>query len=284
MVTAARAGRRSVVARLSAGAQAVRRSAAVDRVARIGFGARALFYAALVVLTVRVALLHGGGQQTQDNANGALSTVCRSVWGKALVAVAAAGFVTLGIARVAAAVRDREGSWGSRVLTALQGIGCFAVAWVPVSFLAGNHSAGSEQQQKQTTAGLLGAPAGRVLVGAIGVIVLTVCAFQIRSALTQDYAKGMRIRRARRWVKQLVEVAGTVGIAARAVVLVPIGVFFVVAAINVAPGDAKGLDAEVLLLSRHAWGIALLVLAALGLAVFAVYSVLELLYRDVSRT
>jgi hypothetical protein len=279
MVTATRTTTAELAHHLGAAAQAVRRSATADRLARIGFGARAFFYASLAVLTLHVAVLGGSGEQ--DNANGALRTVCRTVWGQVLVGIAAAGFVALGTVRLAAAVRDRDAGPPRRLLAAARGLVYWGIAAVPVSFLLGRRSTGSEQQQHQTAAGLLGMPAGRVVVALVGVVVLVVCGFQVRSAVTRDFARGMRIRRAGPWVRALVRWAGTVGITARAVVLLPIGVFFIVTAVDVDPNDAKGLDAEAFALSRHAWGTVLLVLAALGLLVFALYSLLELRYRDV---
>jgi hypothetical protein len=84
-----------------------------------------------------------------------------------------------------------------------------------------------------------------------------------------------------RWVKRLVVVTGTVGIAARALVFAPIGIFLVVAGIQADPQHAKGLDDELALLASNRFGPVLLCVVALGLAVFASYSVLEARYRDV---
>jgi Domain of Unknown Function (DUF1206) len=63
---------------------------------------------------------------------------------------------------------------------------------------------------------------------------------------------------------------------------VPVGVFLVVAAVRADPDQAKGLDALLLDASRNGLGRALVVLAALGFAVFAVYSLLEARYRQVA--
>jgi hypothetical protein len=59
-------------------------------------------------------------------------------------------------------------------------------------------------------------------------------------------------------------------------------VFLIVAALQADPDKAKGLDAVLLDLSRSAVGRLLGILAAAGFAVFAVYSLLEARYRQVS--
>jgi hypothetical protein len=67
---------------------------------------------------------------------------------------------------------------------------------------------------------------------------------------------------------------------ARAATIFPVGVFLVVAAIQYDPRRATGIDGELADLARHSWGRALLLLIAVGLLVFAFYSILEARYRD----
>jgi hypothetical protein len=263
-------------------AQAVgqRRSARVA--ARVGLAARTGFYLLLAGLVARTAFDRGsGGQQT--NANGAMSVIAETVLGKATLAAAGLGFAALGVVRVAGAVRDRKADAHERLFTGLQGLFYVALAWVPLSFLFGNTQTGSEQAQKQETAAVLSWPGGQVLVIALGLLVLGVYAWQVRTAVTQDFEEGLDLRRAPGWVCWLIDVAGTVGLVARAVVFLPIGVFLIAAAVQADPRHSKGLDAELATLARQSWwGPALLWLVAAGLVVFALYSGLEARYRKVS--
>jgi hypothetical protein len=230
-------------------------------------------------LTITVAVDGAGSRQT--NAQGALAAVTTTDLGTALVAVAAAGFVVLGITRVVAGIRGVDTEWWQRTTTALQGLSYLAAASVPIGFLRGHHGEGSEHSQHHDTADLLGLPGGRVLVVAAGIIILAVSAWQIRTAWGQDFTDGMDLAGASRKVRRLVVVTGTVGIAARAVVFAPIGIFLIVAGIQADPAHAKGLDDELALLARAPLGPVLLAAVAAGLAVFAAYSVLEARYRDV---
>lgn len=266
-----------------AAAQAVGRRRSARLAARFGLAARAGFYLLLGGLIARVAF-DGGSHGKQTNAHGAMAVIASTLLGKAALAAAALGFLALGVVLIAGAVRDRQPEWWQRVGAGLQGLFYAALTYVPLSFLFGSHQTGSEAAQKQQTASVLSWPGGQFLVIAIGLVVLVVCAVQIRTALTQDFEERLELRAAPRWVCRLVEVAGTLGMAARAVVFLPIGIFLIVAAVQADPQHSKGLDAELALLARQSWwGPALLWVVAVGLVVFAVYSGLEARYRRVAQ-
>lgn len=251
----------------------------VNVVGRAALAGRTLFYALLVFLTASIAFRGGGSRQ--DNAHGALEIASRSVAGKVVVGGIAAGFVVYGLARLYEAVRNHRLGRQARVTTALQGAFYVALAYVPVSFLAGNQQAGSEQQQHRTAARLLGLPGGQAIVFAIGLIFIGVCVYQLVNAIRRDFTDGLDLAGAPVWVRRLAVRAGAIGISARAIVFLPIGIFFLVAAVQFNPRHADGLDAELLSLSGHAWGAAALSLVAAGFAAFVVFSALETRYRVV---
>ena len=266
-----------------AAAQAVGRRRSARVAARFGLAARSGFYLLLAGLVARTAY-DGGSGGKQTNAHGAMSVIAATPLGEAALAAAALGFLALGVVRIAGAVRDRDAGTWQRIGVGLQGLFYVALTWVPLSFLFGNQQTGSEQAQKQETASVLGWPGGRFLVIAAGVAVLAVFGYQIRMALSQDYEEGLDLKSAPGWVCRLVRVAGTVGLFARGVVFLPIGVFLIVAAVQADPQHSKGLDAELALLARQSWwGPALLWVVVAGLVVFAIYSGLAARYRRVSR-
>lgn len=247
---------------------------------RLGLAGRTGFYLILTALTVRIAML-GGASGHQADANGALAIVSRPVIGKVAIAAAAAGFVLFGVGRLIGAVVDDSVSIARRVMTVLQGLFYLALAYVPSSFLAGRYQTGSQQQQEKTTARVLGIPGGRAVLVVVGVILLAVCAQQIRGALQQQFQDGLDLQRAPRAVRRAVDAAGVVGITARALVFLPIGIFLMISAFESNPRRSYGTDAELLALSGHAWGVAVIAAVAAGLAVFVVYSALETRYREV---
>lgn len=270
--------------------------------ARTGYLARGLFYALLAYLVARIATLRGGAAEqaretalagagsraassvggSQANAHGALSLVAQGLAGKLLLGCAAAGFLLLAAVRLVAAWRDREPGVVRRLSVAGQGLSYVAVGVVPVSYLLGNRRAGSESQQHDTTARVLGIPGGPAIVVAAGALVLAVCGWQLRGVARQDFTQGL-VEDAPAPLARLARLSGSVGIAARAVVFVPIGVFLIVAGITYDPQNARGLDGELLLLAGRPWGVATLCVIALALLIFAVYSLIEARYRDLSR-
>lgn len=264
-----------------------RREHAAQSIGRLGFVARGVFYAVLAYLVVRIALLHGDGGGAagsgQADAQGALSLVARTVLGKGALAVASLGFLLLGVVRLVAAVRDRRPGRWRRLTVAGQGLLYLALAAVPARYLAGQHSTGSERQQHTTARQLLGLPGGAAIVVIAGVAVVLVCAWQVRGVLRRDFVDGLSLGHSSGWVRRLTVVVGAVGITGRALVFVPVGCFLVVAGLTYDPRRARGLDGEVLLLSGHLWGRLLLGAVSLALAAFAVYSLLEARYRDLSR-
>lgn len=252
----------------------------VTAVAKVGLAGRTGFYLMLTVLTARIAAFGGHGSP-QDNASGALALIGRPWIGKAAIAAVALGFLSFGTGRLIAMAHDGSVSLPRRVTTGLQGGFYLVLAWVPVSYLAGNTGAGSEGQQHRTADQILSWPAGPELVVLVGVVTIAVSAFQIRTAVSRDFADGMAVANAPPGVRRLTHIVGFVGISARALVLFPLGVLLVVAGVYSDARHTTGLDAEMLALSDSAWGIAVLALVSLGLATFTVYSALETWYRDV---
>jgi hypothetical protein len=253
---------------------------ALDVAGRLGLAGRTGFYAVLAGIVAEIAVL-GGPAGHQADSQGALQIVCRSLPGQVAVAAAALGFVLLGAGRLVGAWRDAgSGTW-RRVMTGAQGVFYLGLTYVPASYLAGDHQSGSERSQQQTAGRLLSLPAGREMVAGLGVVLVAVCVHQVRGALRRDFTDGLDLAGAPRFVRRITGLAGSVGIAARAVVFLPVGVFFVVAAVQADPGHADGLDAELLALSGSTWGDVALAAVAAGLAVFVVYSAIETRYRQV---
>ncbi len=256
---------------------------AVRGVARVGLVARAGFYLLLAGLAINllVGVEGQGGGDGQANANGALTQVARAPVGFVLLVGAALGFAVFGVVRIVSAVRDDRHGRLRRLSTAGQGALYFGMALATAAFLLGSSSTGSEQQQRATAARVIGLPFGRVLLAAVGLVVLAMCAWQVVVAVRGHFADSLKDEMGER-ARRVTHVTARVGIPARALAVAPVGVFLLVAAARADPQQAKGLDALLLEASRNPLGRVLVVLAAAGFAVFAVYSLLEARYRQVS--
>jgi hypothetical protein len=271
--------------------------------ARLGLVARAGFYLLLAGLAVNLLVGvsrgqggvqaggqgggqaggQGGGQAAgQANANGALTQVAHAPVGFGLLAGAALGFAVFGIVRISGAVADREHGRLRRVSTAGQGVLYLTMGAATTSFLLGSRGTGSEEQQRSTAAKVIALPFGRVLLAVVGLVVLGMCAWQVVVAVRGHFADSLKGEEMGRRTRRLTLVTARIGIPARALAVAPVGVFLLVAAVRADARQAKGLDALLLEASRNALGRVLVVLAAAGFVVFAVYSLLEARYRQVS--
>jgi Domain of Unknown Function (DUF1206) len=258
-------------------------------VARLGLVARGLFYLLLAGLAVNVLAGSGGGSGSaqggasgQANANGALTQVAQAPVGFALLAVAALGFVVFALVRIGGVLTDHRHGVLRRLSTAGQALLYLVMAAITSSFLLGRRTTGSEEQQRSTAARLISTPYGRPLLAAIGLVVFAMCVWQLVVAARGDFADTLRDDRMGRVARRLTMLTARIGIPARALAIMPIGVFLVVAAVRSDPGQAKGLDAVLFELSRTTAGRLLGILVAGGFAVFAVYSLFEARYRQVS--
>jgi hypothetical protein len=271
----------TAIRRSSATKSRLKPKPAMVKVARFGLAARSAFYLLLAGLVVHLAV--SGGTGPQADAKGALETVAGNPVGEAAIIAVAIGFLAFGVARLWSAWQDEKPSVWRRTTAALQGGFYLVLMWIPLSYVFGNRATGSNKSQHRMAGDLLGLPAGRELVAALGVIVIVVCSNQIRTALTQEYADGMQLRGAPAWVKRLVHAAAMLGIPARALVFVPLRVCLIVAAVQSDASHAKGLDQLLGSLAGQWWGVVLLAVVACGLMVFATYSILEARYRKVLR-
>jgi hypothetical protein len=243
----------------------------------MGLAGRGVFYGVITYITIQVALLGYAGRQ--DDTNGALATVTKPTPGKVAVGVVVFGLVCFGAESLLAGWRDRQAPLGHRAFAMVRGLLYLGLAYVPAAYLSGNHTVGSEQQQHRTAARLLGWPGGQELVAAFGVIVICVCGAQIYTAWRQSPVDQMDLAGQPRWVDRLVRTVAAVGIAARAAVILPVGVFLLISAIEFDPNRAKGLDGELASLARYSWGRVVLFVVAIGLAVFALFSFLDARFR-----
>ena len=259
----------------------LRGSSALKGAARAGLVGRGAFYVLLAGLCVGV-LVTPPDRRQQANANGALTAVATTTVGRLMLAAAVVGFVAFGLLRLAAALTDDRQGRLRRLSTAGQAAVYLVLGATTAAFLLGQRTTGSETQQRRTAAFVLGLPGGRLLVVGAGLAVLAVCCWQLQCAVRGHFADTLHTEQMSGEVRRLTRLTARIGIPARALSFVPVGVFLIVAGVRADPDQAKGLDAILSELVRTAAGRATVAVVAAGFAVFAAYSMLEARYRQVS--
>lgn len=257
----------------------------MEHTARLGLAARTLVWTTIALLALAVA----AGRNAKPDQSGALAALRDRPLGTALLGAAAVGFLAYGGYRLlSAATGHRDLPAGrQRWLRRAQSLGeaglYLAAAGSTASFLLGGGLGGgrdSEQQTESVTGRLMALPAGRWLVGLVGLAVAGLGAVMAYRAVREKHARDLGPRTPR-WVRRPAVALGAVGMAGRGGVIALAGGFLVDAAARFDPRSAKGLDDTLQTLARQPFGTALLLAAALALLAFGIWSLAETVWRDV---
>jgi hypothetical protein len=241
-----------------------------------GLAARGVLYVVLAIIAFEIAV---GGTGRQADARGALHELASHWFGRAvlwLLAVGFAGFALWHVLRAFARNRSERGSGWERVAdvgrAVVYGVLCAIAIGIATSSFGGRNS---DQTDKTWTARVLGWPSGAVLVGAIGIAVIGAGLFLLWRAFSGDHQDEAAVLEAAPNEPPVVHTLGIAGNLARGAVVILIGVFLLVAAIQHDPNKTTGLDDTLRRLLDHSFGPFLVILVALGLAAFGVYSLMR---------
>jgi formate hydrogenlyase subunit 3/multisubunit Na+/H+ antiporter MnhD subunit len=251
--------------------------------ARIGLVAKGISFALVGVLALELALGRGGKSTSRE---GALATIARHGWGKALLFALAAGFAAYAAWRVAQAVFEREEDdskrWAKRAGYVARAAIYAGLAYTSVKIASGTARPESQTERAhKATAEILSWPAGTWLVGLGGLCILGVGLYNGYRGVTRSFTDKWRgegtTEDIGRWATRI----GVVGLLARCVVFGLIGVFAIKAAIEYDPREAVGLDGALQKLSHQSYGEWLLGLTAAGLVAYALFCFADARYRRV---
>ena len=250
-----------------------RRSGPVRAGARLGLAARGLVWVVLGFLAVQVAL----GDSAQADQGGALRAIADKPLGTALLVVVAAGFAAYALFQLLEAVvghRDEQGAsrLGERAVSGVKVVVYAALAVTTLRVLSGGDG---EDPTESYTARAMALPAGRLLVGAVGVVLLVVGAVLAVRGLKQDHGDECDVAKLPRALRRPALWIGVAGHVGRGVVLGLVGLFLLRAAWQFDPDEAKGLDAALQTVARQPHGQALLLTAAACLVAFGLWSFVE---------
>jgi hypothetical protein len=256
-------------------------SAAMEWLARLGLASRGVVWLVIGLLGVSVLL----GHDEQTDRQGALRAIADRPLGEVLLVVLVVGFAGYALWRaLSAAVGHREDDGtkrtGKRLLSAGKALLYGALAVSTLRFLLDQGSATGDRTSSRT-ARVMEATGGRWLVGAFGLaLVATGVGLAVRAVMGKHMKKleSYRLDADRLRVAKAV---GTAGLSGRGLVLALLGGFFVLAAVQFDPAEAKGLDAALATLAGQAYGKALLVVAVLGVLAYAAWSFLEAAWRKI---
>ncbi|HJZ61377.1 MAG TPA: DUF1206 domain-containing protein [Miltoncostaeaceae bacterium] len=255
---------------------------AFEALARSGYVARGLLYVIIGYLAIRLA----EGQGTQPpGQQGALRTIESQPGGRALLVAMAVGLGAYALWRIAEGFVGETPEAGrhsafERIGAVASGIAYAVFCLLAVDLLRGS-STNSSQGPSKAASGVMGWTGGRELVGAAGVVLLSVAAYQAYYGLSRRFLEDSKAAEMHPAVRKGFTAVGMVGITARAVAFALIGIFILKAAIDYKPREAVGLDGALARLASHSSGTVLLIVVACGLIAFGVYSLADARFRKI---
>ncbi|MET0146045.1 MAG: DUF1206 domain-containing protein [Ilumatobacteraceae bacterium] len=259
-----------------------------DPLARTGTVARGVLYVIIGVLAIQFA--HGDTTSDQVTQAGAIETLAEQPFGKFLLVAMTLGLVCLCVWRLIQTfvgdpvegddAKDRIKYFGKAVI---YGVLVVTSAKITIDNWDGGTetqqaSGGGDSQQQHATSTLFDLPAGRWIVGIIGLVLIGAAIYEVyHHSVEASFMK--RIAPEGHGVGRGIEIIGRIGYAARSVAWAMSGVFFVVAAVQYDPTESKGLSGSLQELAGNSWGRIVLWATAIGLFLFGIFCLAEAKYR-----
>jgi hypothetical protein len=213
----------------------------------------------------------GSGGSQEASQQGALAEMAQNPAGVVVLWLTVLGLFAMTVWQAAEAAwghRDKPAGKkriGKRLGSAGRAITYAAIAIAAIAALQGTSHSG-DQKQEGWTARLLALPFGRVLVGAVGLVIIVLAARQVikgvKKSFTQDLAGG---------ISPGVERLGQVGYISKGVAMAVVGGLFGWAAVTYDSSKAGGLDDALRTINSAPLGSVLLTVVALGLVCFGIY-------------
>ena len=249
---------------------------------RTGLVAYGLVHLLVAWLALQVAFgdLDGDGVGKADK-TGALQAISANAGGKVVLWLVAVGLGVSAVWQLIEAVSGGRKGWPARAMSFGEAL-LFGYLSFSAGKIAGGSSASSTDQAQLGLVGwLLRQSWGKPVVIVVGLAVVAAGVFVAHHGLTKRFAREHDLDSTGRSLRKVAGRLGQIGYVAVGAVYGTAGVLVVVAAAQSEPAKATGLDVALRSLAAQPYGTVLLVLIAVGLALFAVFTLFDARYRRV---
>lgn len=248
----------------------------LEFLARFGYVGSGLVHLVIAWVAGQVAL----GSSGEADEAGALEQLGSSPGGAILLWVCVAGFVALAVWHLVEALLPRHDKATSQVVDRAKAVGKAVLygvlGWTAVRVVTGA-GADSGESTTEATSTLMSAPGGRVLVGVVGVCVLVVGGYHVYKGVTRKFVEDLKGTQQRE-VGRAITVLGTTGYTAKGIALGVMGALITLAAVQADPDQPTGMDAALKTLRDQPLGEVMLLVIAVGLAAYGLYSLARARY------
>src|SRR6266566_3047899 len=267
-------------ARASNAARRASDSPAARALARAGLSARGVLYILIGWVAILVAL---GQTSHQADQQGALQLLVGKPYGLVSLWLLGIGFAAYALWRLSEAafgVTGEPPGAGPRLKSLARAVLYARFAYLTFSVISGTRHSQSRQQQDMTATAMQHT-AGRWLVGIVGLIIVIIGLVLVSEGVRSKFMKYLRTGQMSPRTRKVVKLLGMIGTIARGLVFALAGALVIDAAVTHRASQAGGIDKALLTLRNQPFGEFLMILAALGLAVFGVYGLCEARWRKV---
>jgi len=255
----------------------------VERLARVGYVAKAVLYGTIGILAAQAAFGEGG---RATDTRGALSALLEAPYGRVMLIVVAAGLLGYTAWLFVRAVTDAEqrgnGAKGiaMRVGDAVRGIGHGALALAAFRLARGDGGGGGGDDRAREWAGrVMDAPLGEVILWIVAAGIGGYGLYQIYRAFAAKLSRRLAIGELPAGTARWVIAVSRFGIGARGVVFCLIAWFAARAAASHDPSEVGGVRESLRAIAEMGrWPFAAV---ALGLIAYGVYELVNARYRRI---
>ena len=271
------------MSQVTRGAKSAGRSDTARKVVLLGWAAKGVVYVALAYLVLQMAF----GQASQDaSTTGALRLIAQEAPGKIVLILLGVGLLAFAVGRIlevttlAGPQIDGKEKVKAVVLALLYT--SLALTAFSIVGLAGSSSGGGGSgSEQQGSAFLLGLPAGRWIVGLVGLAVIGYGGKQIVDGVKKKFLGTLQTGQMTPGMRSAVDKLGTAAYVTKGAILALVGWFFLQSAVTYNPDEAKGLDAALQEIAGQTWGQIVLTLVAIGLLCYGAFAFVESRYRRI---
>ncbi|WP_194820475.1 DUF1206 domain-containing protein [Nocardia sp. XZ_19_385] len=253
-------------------AERIAQNPTFERFARAGYVMTGIVHLIIGYLALRLAF--GGGSKTADQ-SGAMAEVASKPGGVFVLWFAVVAFVLLALWRLAETFfgsaskpdhADKKHEAFRRGKAFALTVVYLAFAFTALSFARGAGKSGTHES-RSWSARLMENTGGKILLVLIALAIIGVGGYHMYKGASKKFLKDLQ-----GGVSQLVRRMGMTAYIVKGLAIAAIGVLLIIATFHSKPDEVSGLDGALKTLGAQPYGVILLVVAALGIIVYGLYS------------
>lgn len=243
-----------------------------ERFARAGYVVSGIVHAIIGYIAIRIALGGAGGTADQS---GAMTELAAKPGGIIALWVGVVAFVLMSLWRLAEAAlgSSSKPDADSKKSEAVDRLKAFSVAVVYFAFalsafgFARGRGGSSGGESAGLTARLMQSTPGTIALVAGGLIIIAIGGYHIYKGASQHFLDDLE-----GVTSDLVRRLGTIGYIAKGLAIAAVGALVILAVTQSEPNTSTGLDGAFKTLGAQPYGVALLIVAGLGIITYGLYS------------